>query len=159
VLQCVAVCCSVLQCAAMCCIFTHTPYGASETSSFLLFAFCFLLFAFCTYKNRALLQKHVVPRGHVLHTATHCNTLQHTVPRGPLSGGPNQTKTFVTTFGRTPTASLTHPFHLLTHLPTKPAIHSLTRILIRAPTKARTHMQSHTPTHARTHPRTLACTT
>jgi len=57
-LQCVAVCCSVLQCVAVCC---SVPIGISCKTN-------------TNCRNNRLKRRHDSKR-----TATHCNTLQHTM--------------------------------------------------------------------------------
>jgi len=66
VLQCVAVCCSVLQCVAVCCWLTYRLFRDMNHD------FCYCLPAkSCMYS--AVKKRNNTPQ----HTATHCNTLQH----------------------------------------------------------------------------------
>jgi len=85
-LQCVAVCCSVLQCVVVCCsvLQCDTALWCSSCSVELCVAVCCCVrlhrIQMCC--NRCVQQWHrasvCVKRDTPQHTATHCNTLQHT---------------------------------------------------------------------------------
>jgi len=90
VLQCVAVCCSVLQCVAVCCSVSHVPTNSHFTlcTYNILFTMYNPCIAIERERARARMCAHAIPARarakfnlagtSAEHTATHCQTLQHT---------------------------------------------------------------------------------